>query len=383
MKKLKALLLFACLCFAWRINAQLSIEKQDSIAKLICKLESATERKTYSDGRNDYSLSFPEESFGFNYENGKAWKAVYKTHGSDIYLVMTENIDLSKVTGFTWDRSLTSRVLMHFPKGTIKTAVSKNSGDIYMIEEDFLEFFCLEDLKMLLPLAEACHIFKVAQGKIKESDIKRFGDNFSALMNLPPAYPKRLLLEYDAFMKNNENSLFVPIVKEYIKSTNEVQKHWEEAATTKSFCDSLCKAFLYKPDLYSGAQFEAYNPTVKKLMKNKNHIPTREGNGMWSSSNTDPGPSIANFRKNGLIYTYNFGYAAIGTDLYNNRMKWLESKIPKSFIDPFAQPNGARRIHILHDKKDPCIEFYFHYYDGKPFEWLTFSLTEYNTTFHP
>ncbi|RYD95775.1 MAG: hypothetical protein EOP50_07485, partial [Sphingobacteriales bacterium] len=236
-------LLLVCTCLCPGLRAQLPVPKQVSLAKLVCLLESEAEGKTYNDGKNDYTLSFPEESFGFDFQSGRAWKAVYKTSGSDTYLAITENIDLAKVTGFTWDGSATRRVLMHFPKGTLRTAVSKNGGAVYMIDEHYLEFFCTQDLKLLLPLAEACHRLMVRDKKIAAADVQSFETRFSALMELPISDTERLLAEYAAFLRDHGKSLFVPIIREYSDNVKAVVQYGKESQRVKEFRDSLIAAF--------------------------------------------------------------------------------------------------------------------------------------------
>lgn len=377
--------IIACLLFLLCCNisnAQITIEKMDEVAKLVCKLEAETEDSIYNDGKNDYKLSFPEESFGFNFTNGKAWKAVYKKNGNDTYLAITENIDLSLVTGFTWDRSYTSRVIMHFPKGAIKTLVSKNGGVPYMLDEDYLEFFCTDDLKMLLPLGEVCHKLKVAKKIIIEPDIKRFEQEFSALMELNTLDVDVQFSKYNDYVQKNEKSLFVPILKAYIKVLNDYKQYQMDSKIAKLFCDSLCNAFLYKPDLYSAISLEKFNPQTKKLLKNKNYTSQRNSNGQWYTQFTILGPCNAEFRSKGLIYYYSFGQSPIGTDLFGNRIKWLEARISKSFFATHSTANGDKYIHIQHHKKDPCLSFYISSYDGIPYEMIQFSPTEYNTMFH-
>lgn len=356
--KLSKLFLVLVLLSSVKVHAQLSIEEMDAVGKLVSKLEAATTDSIYSDGKNKYKLSFPEESFAFNYENGRAWKAVYKENHGNVYLAMTENIDLGKVTGFTWDRSYTSRVLMHFPKGTIKTAISKNGGEIYMIDEDYLEFFFTDDMKMLLPLAEVCHALKAAQGKIAKSSIKKFEENFSALMDMEATDVDNMIIQYNDFLKKNEGSLYEPIVKEYLKGCKDVKQYRRESEIASQFRDSLCKAYFYKPDIFTPQEFIAYNPDVKSLLKPKNE----ETTGVYSAPTKiyfNPGPNTAMFTKVGLLYKYLLqdieGEGEVVCRKYmNDRIKWLESKIPKSFI---KVNDKEKSIHIIHPKGSACIGY--------------------------
>ncbi len=353
------------LCFfCTPANAQkLSIETMDSVAKLVNIHEKGLENRTYSDGKHKYTLSFPEESFGFNYENGKAWKVVYKTNGMDTYLAFTENIDLSKVTGFTWDGSTPPRVLMHFPKGMIKTSVSKNEGEVYVIDEEYLEFFCTKDLlKMVTLLAGICHDLKRSQGNITQAQVRTFEKNFLTLMELPPMELDSTLVIYNNFVEKNAESLYVPIVKEYISSFNDVLKYWKEEEIVAQFSDSLCKAYFYKPDIFTPQQLEAHNPNTKSLIKRGNIA----GENTYRNSNAyaraQVGPYAAEFEKEGFIYNFLINVSNLNAidcnGYFNATLRWLESKIPKSFIE-VSETGDRKSIHIVHRKenKSVCITF--------------------------
>src|SRR6476661_5775180 len=97
--KLFSLLVTVLACPA---RAQLSIETLDSFAAEIRMFEHAAEGETYNDGDHDYALSFADESFGFSYSNGLAWKAVDKRSDAT-FTCITENIDLASATGMLID----------------------------------------------------------------------------------------------------------------------------------------------------------------------------------------------------------------------------------------------------------------------------------------
>jgi hypothetical protein len=127
-------------------SAQMSPAVIDSLSSAISGIEKMTEGKTYKDAKGaEHTLRFPAKSFILSSSNRLASKAVYKKHGDNEILAVTENIDLSKVTGISVndDHKGVAYIQLDFPKGQLKTQLFRDGKNVGSQNDDYLEFFCL------------------------------------------------------------------------------------------------------------------------------------------------------------------------------------------------------------------------------------------------
>jgi hypothetical protein len=142
-KVITQLLILICSVSA---TPQMSPAVIDSLSAAISSIEKMTDGKTYKDSKGvEHALRFPAKSFTLSSSNRLASKAVYKKQGDNEILAITENIDLSKVTGISIsdDYKRVAYIQLDFPKGHLKTQLFRDGKSAGSQNDDYLEFFCL------------------------------------------------------------------------------------------------------------------------------------------------------------------------------------------------------------------------------------------------
>ncbi len=167
------------------VNAQtISYEKLDSLSNAISKLQLGANNLTYNDGKSDYELSFSDENFKVLFSTQLASHSVYRKSSCWDILALTENIDLSKATGITWQNSYDRVMLvrLYFPKEYLQMQLFENGKLTSTISPQYLEFFSKYEKKnydLFKTVFYLCSRFQVEKGvktqAVLDEEINDFG----------------------------------------------------------------------------------------------------------------------------------------------------------------------------------------------------------------
>lgn len=117
----------------------------DTISGILSGYESGVKGKSFKDADGTvFELDFPNESFKIWSHDRLASRAVYKTTATGEVLELTENIDLSKVTGIAVgdDYAGVVNVRLVFPPGHLKTQLLKDGAPAGEKSPDYLDLYC-------------------------------------------------------------------------------------------------------------------------------------------------------------------------------------------------------------------------------------------------
>ena|GEM_PF-5708064 len=195
-----AFFLAAILYFA-QAHAQtytFSYEWADSLSSSISALERQIEGKVYKDAGGISTLSFPGENFKVYFHDKLGAKAFYMASSDREILILTENIDFSKVTGMSIseDPNNVSYIQLHFPAGHLKVQFIEN-GVVIQTSTDInaLEFYCrygtVDDTRKMVDLLYGlCLGLKVEKGELTAQQAKQQQGMWKEAVakNTPAAY---------------------------------------------------------------------------------------------------------------------------------------------------------------------------------------------------
>lgn len=375
-----SIVFFSCYTSA---KAQLTIELMDSIAKQICSIEAATNEMTYNSGINDYQLEFPEESFGFYFNNKKAWKVVNKA-GRKKYLIIFEEIDFSKalrIEDFFSEKVEVAALRVYFPKGDLKTMLKIDEDEVKTLNTDeYIEFFFRiktfdyqkdDYWNLTYLITNLVHQAKVSAGIFTKKDANLMEFKFKELVKQRDyknnMFPK--MEDMNNYLSTYDKSLYNYIVQywkdESIASIVRREQNIKDSIRATIVRDSLCKAFFYKQSIYTKDEFKAYNPNVDDLLRKRNNIDNNtyiEWKDYYKL-----GPNYVTFSTQGLEYRYMMNTLPYGEEswksLYYTRLEWLKTRFPLKYIQG-DQRSKSGTIHIVHPKNSTCIKFEYNGING-------------------
>ncbi len=274
----RILLLFVVLQSAASIHASnIPYEKLDSISALVSKLQLRANGLTYNNGYADYELSFAEGNFKILFSTQLAYKSAYKKWNGKEVLFFTENIDLSKATGITWEVLGNSiiDVKLYFPKGLLKTQLFDNGAFVNTTNDDYLEFFSNDQSGDMLfnSLNDVCALFKIAAGLATEKKIADENRDWTALsetafVNKYPSALRAKQANYSLTQKEEKKREEARIENEYVEKIR-IEKEIEENSIklkASRFIDSLCTKYNFKRGL-TESEFISFNPEPTVIIK--------------------------------------------------------------------------------------------------------------------
>ena len=175
-------------------------EKLDSLSALISKYQLRANGLSYNNGYSDYELSFAEQNFGEFFSDQLAYTAVYKKEQGKEVMTLTENIDLTKVSGITREvfNNKVTVVTLYFPKGHLQRQVFDNG-----IPVDYLEFYSNNQPGDYLfkSLFDLCTLFRIEKGLTTEKAAAAEKNDLYVLSDTDfiNKYPTSLLARQAAF----------------------------------------------------------------------------------------------------------------------------------------------------------------------------------------
>ncbi|CAN1548377.1 hypothetical protein MCEGE10_02062 [Flavobacteriaceae bacterium] len=298
MKKLIIIITFLFAIAALKAQS-VPYERLEKFSKEISKIQFDANGKTYNDGKTDYEISFPEESFTIFFNSQLATNVVYKKSNNKELMYLTENISLGGVVGFTsvirdnniivWkiDFGKFNVTTQIFDNGKLTGTTSSNELILY---EYINSNSKASDPSFFNSFPELCNTMKKSIGMITDDAIETENKDWKD-KNITKA----------DFVKKYPNSLRTMQVKLTIE--NKKKKELNEYNKVQSFMDSLCQLYKFKRGL-SENEFINYNPEASKIIRPSKRTPYNGGHTlMYWRQNSRLGINIIDFT-DGIVSRY-------------------------------------------------------------------------------
>lgn len=316
-------------------------ESLDAYSKVISSYQMEANNLSFTYHGTKWEFSFPESSFNLAFHNQLGTEALYKNMDGRDLLYLTENIDLSKVKGITWENLSEELILikLHLKSGdSVKTNIYENGKVINTHATAFVNFFCKDNQSrsgFVSKLYDACLAFQKAKGLITAEEIAAQKKDWGT----GPA----------AFIKKHPNSIY-NMEAEQIVQTREKEKEVKTQVAmvrTAVLIDSISDLLGIRIGM-SQASFTQKKPEVAALFF------TRENALISDGGNTKIYYDMSRKKKNKILspvkyiefkndkltefaYSYSYASAAERLRAYELCLQLFKNNVPPAYINIYER----------------------------------------------
>jgi|GEM_PF-3033888 len=351
---------FTLSVFALTAHGKVPYTTLDSLCTLIKAFQANTEGRSHTDQSGHYQVSFPGDHFNVLSYNRLAYHAICKKFDNKELLLVTQNIDLTKVTAVVLPRFKNGfgPIELWFPEGYLKTEVYEAGRLVTTTSPRLLEFFTTNDKggatdrkdyaywKHYKTLAHLCHLMQMEKGLIDEEYVKKIDKRFNEFLTKQSySFAEQVLSEY-------KQEKIVPLYLDEVRETYEYYRNEDEKAL--KFIDSLCLLYKFKPHLNEKA-FGNYNTEAREkvMYRNAYHLSNAPISMYYASSKREKSGPWSMIVNNNIVtdyiylLEYNFQNQYKTVNFYEALVNQLKEKVPRQYIKTSPQLSNQIFVYAL------------------------------------
>lgn len=366
------LLIVGFMTIAANSFSQASYHTLDSLASIIRKNHNTLNGMTFSDDKESYQISFPQDNFNILASNHMAYHSVYKQENGKELLYLTENIDFAKAAyvdvGYVHNDKIVWSYKAIFPKGYLQTKVIEDGQVLRTESPDYLEFYIYVDAQKhsttgsrrnrtnwvaIRTLGELCYLLKAEQGMISTEMAATITERFNELLDdrtKDTALRKR-------YLDNFPNSMYYQTVKR----TYEL---YTVLIPTGDFISGLFQQYKYKRGL-TYEEFREYNPNATNVLTVRSQtqdITTY----MRDGGDVTVGPAFAMVKNGKVIYYGYYNTVTKGTSSateteFKDWVKKIKQAVPAEVIEE-KQAADYDMIQVTSPATKSYVRIFYHHY---------------------
>lgn len=321
----------------------------DSLSNVVSMLQAEAEELTYTEDNRQITVSFIPENFTITSFDRKAAHVVYKSAGSDEWMEVTENVDLSKAIGLTYQYANAPqavRVRVHFPAGSVHTAIYEDNKWKKNVRRDYLDFYVnnhnqqgkprnapYSTSQMFHTLAVIYFYLRIEKEEMTVRERARLLDDYRAANDEEG---------WTLFLTKHPSSIYSMFFRDLLKRAEESRVRAAESRVRMKeavarFIDSLCVLYRYRPGL-TEEEFISYNQEageVKVKMKVEDHVLYRR---RGDRERWPLGSGVFMLSEQGKLYNYEHRIFHIKKDraaadqFFLNWVEAARERVPQSYL---------------------------------------------------